>query len=109
MVREAHAQPRVQSPKVRSKQWCPGLEVMWSVNLRLSVSVPLAWTIWSGFLTARTGDTRTRSTSSGGAYRWDIRPSSWARHACAVAERRLTRSEWADALPERKYAPACPH
>ena len=24
-------------------------------------------------------------------YRWDVRPSSWARHACAVAGRKLTR------------------
>jgi WD40 repeat protein len=44
---------------------------------------------------------------SGRAYRWDVRPSSWARHACAVAGRTLTRSEWQDALPERDYAPAC--
>jgi WD40 repeat protein len=41
------------------------------------------------------------------AYRWDVRPSSWAGHACAVAGRTLTRSEWQDALPERDYAPAC--
>jgi WD40 repeat protein len=45
--------------------------------------------------------------ASGRAYRWDIRPSSWARHACTVAGRRLTRSEWTDALPDRDYAPAC--
>jgi WD40 repeat protein len=43
----------------------------------------------------------------GRAYRWDVRPSSWARHACAVAGRTLTRSEWQDALPTRDYAPAC--
>ena len=43
----------------------------------------------------------------GRAYRWDVRPSSWARHACAVAGRPLTRSEWQDALPGRDYAPAC--
>jgi WD40 repeat protein len=43
----------------------------------------------------------------GRAYRWDVRASSWARHACAVAGRTLTRSEWRDALPERSYAPAC--
>jgi WD40 repeat protein len=44
---------------------------------------------------------------SGPAYRWDVRPASWARHACAVAGRRLSRTEWADALPGRAYAPAC--
>jgi DNA-binding SARP family transcriptional activator/WD40 repeat protein len=45
--------------------------------------------------------------NAGRAYRWDVRPSSWARHACAVAGRRLTRAEWEDALPERDYDPAC--
>jgi WD40 repeat protein len=44
---------------------------------------------------------------SGLAYRWDVRPSSWARHACAVAGRTLTRTEWQDALPERNYQPSC--
>ena len=28
-------------------------------------------------------------------------------HACAVAGRTLTRTEWTDALPGRDYAPAC--
>ena len=43
----------------------------------------------------------------GPGYRWDVRPSSWARQACAVAGRTLTRAEWADVLPGRPYAPAC--
>jgi WD40 repeat protein/DNA-binding SARP family transcriptional activator len=38
---------------------------------------------------------------------WDIQPESWARRACEVAGRTLTRAEWNDALPERAYAPAC--
>ena len=38
---------------------------------------------------------------------WDIQPQSWARRACEVAGRTLTRAEWNDALPERTYAPAC--
>jgi WD40 repeat protein len=46
-------------------------------------------------------------TDAGRAYRWDVRPSSWARRACAVAGRTLTRAEWKAALPERHYAPAC--
>src|SRR4029453_3233776 len=36
-------------------------------------------------------------TNAGRAFRWDMRPSSWARHACAVAGRALTRTEWNDA------------
>ena len=42
-----------------------------------------------------------------GGYIWDVRRESWNRHACDVAGRRLTRSEWEDALPGRDYAPAC--
>ncbi len=46
-------------------------------------------------------------SSAGRAFRWDVRPSAWRRHACAVAGRRLTRAEWEDVLPGREYAPAC--
>jgi WD40 repeat protein len=46
-------------------------------------------------------------SDAGRAWRWDIRPASWARHACAVAGRSLSRSEWSDVLPGRDYAPAC--
>jgi WD40 repeat protein len=46
-------------------------------------------------------------TDAGRAYRWEIQPSSWARHACMVAGRRLSRAEWNDVLPDRDYAPAC--
>ncbi len=44
---------------------------------------------------------------AGRAYLWDVRPSSWLRHACDVAGRTLTHAEWQDALPGRDYAPAC--
>jgi WD40 repeat protein/DNA-binding SARP family transcriptional activator len=44
---------------------------------------------------------------NGRGYLWDIQPQSWARRACEVAGRTLTRAEWNDALPERTYAPAC--
>jgi WD40 repeat protein len=46
-------------------------------------------------------------TSGGRAYRWDLRPATWARHACDVAGRRLTRAEWNEELPGRPYEPAC--
>jgi WD40 repeat protein len=46
-------------------------------------------------------------TNAGRAYRWDLRPSSWARYACAVAGRTLTPTEWNDALPSHNYEPAC--
>jgi WD40 repeat protein len=46
-------------------------------------------------------------TDAGEAFRWDVRPSSWARRACALAGRTLTRAEWSAALPGHDYAPAC--
>ena len=38
---------------------------------------------------------------------WDIDPKSWARRACRVANRTLTRAEWKRFLPGRPYRPAC--
>ena len=38
---------------------------------------------------------------------WDVRPHAWAQHACGVAGRPLTPSEWDAVLPEQNYAPAC--
>ena len=46
-------------------------------------------------------------SETGRGHLWDIRPQSWARRACEVAGRTLTREEWNDALPKRTYAPAC--
>ena len=42
-----------------------------------------------------------------GGYAWDLRPATWARHACSVAGRTLTRGEWESGLPGRDYTPAC--
>ena len=38
---------------------------------------------------------------------FDVDPESWARRACALANRVLTREEWERFLPGRPYAPAC--
>jgi WD40 repeat protein len=38
---------------------------------------------------------------------WDIDPESWARRACELANRTLTRDEWEEFLPGRPYEPAC--
>jgi WD40 repeat protein len=44
---------------------------------------------------------------TGTATLWDLRPASLERRACEIAGRRLTRAEWAAALPGRSYDPAC--
>jgi WD40 repeat protein len=38
---------------------------------------------------------------------FDVDPESWARRACALANRALTREEWERFLPGRPYEPAC--
>jgi WD40 repeat protein len=43
----------------------------------------------------------------GRGYVWDVQPRSWAHRACAIAGRPLTRTEWREALPDRRYAPVC--
>jgi class 3 adenylate cyclase/WD40 repeat protein/energy-coupling factor transporter ATP-binding protein EcfA2 len=39
---------------------------------------------------------------------WPIDPHAWARFACQVAGRDLTRDEWRDLLPNRPYRRVCP-
>jgi len=53
------------------------------------------------------GGSRLAVVHQRGGVAWDVRPGSWTRHACAVAGRRLTRSEWRAVLPRHPYAPAC--
>jgi len=53
------------------------------------------------------GDSLVTLDDQGRGHLWDVQPRSWARRACHVAGRTLTRAEWNDALPERTYAPAC--
>jgi hypothetical protein len=38
---------------------------------------------------------------------FDVDPQLWARRACALANRTLTREEWERFLPGRAYEPAC--
>jgi WD40 repeat protein len=38
---------------------------------------------------------------------WELSLESWQRFACQIANRDLTRKEWAEYLAERPYSPAC--
>jgi DNA-binding SARP family transcriptional activator/WD40 repeat protein len=38
---------------------------------------------------------------------WDIEPASLAARACAIVRRDLTRAEWAELLPHRRYEHTC--
>ncbi len=45
---------------------------------------------------------------TGEIFEWDPRPDTWEAHACRVAGRNLTRSEWADLFPGERYRTTCP-
>jgi ketosteroid isomerase-like protein len=51
------------------------------------------------------GEDRLIAMDESRALRWDIRPAAWARHACQVAGRRLTRAEWASTSPPGRTRP----
>jgi WD40 repeat protein len=42
------------------------------------------------------------------AVQWPMDPPRWERFACQTVGRSLSRSEWADLLPDRPYQPICP-
>jgi len=44
----------------------------------------------------------------GRAFVWNVEPGAWKRHACSVAGRNLTREEWQQFLPDRRYRAVCP-
>jgi WD40 repeat protein len=85
-----------------------GTARLWDVASGRAIGGPLAAasgdTVGAAFVGA---SSRLAVVHEGGGYVWDLRPSSWQRHACAVAGRRLTPAEWDNVLPQREYAPAC--
>jgi len=44
---------------------------------------------------------------SGTGVVWDVDPAAWKAHACRIAHRNLTRTEWQDFLPQRGYRAVC--
>ncbi len=44
----------------------------------------------------------------GNAFTWPMSLAAWEHHACAVAARNLTRSEWTRFVPELPYTTVCP-
>jgi WD40 repeat protein/class 3 adenylate cyclase len=45
---------------------------------------------------------------NGNAWVWPMRWQTWAAHACEVARRQLSRSEWSEFLGDRPYRAVCP-
>jgi WD40 repeat protein/DNA-binding SARP family transcriptional activator len=44
---------------------------------------------------------------SGAAFVWDMHPDRWKQQACTVVGHPLSREEWNELLPSRRYQPAC--
>jgi WD40 repeat protein/DNA-binding SARP family transcriptional activator len=82
---------------------------LWDAASSRPIGTPLPGVpnIQTGVAFVRGGSHIAAVYDNGQGYLWDVRPSSWARQACEVAGRALTRTEWGDVLPERAYAPAC--
>jgi WD40 repeat protein/DNA-binding SARP family transcriptional activator len=75
-------------------------------DLRGTVQVTSAGTrVYVGF--APDGNTVTAATQDGRIHQLDVRADRWVEHACAIAGRNLTHSEWRDAFGDRPYAKTC--
>ena len=84
---------------------------LWDVESRQAVGslpVPAGPDAW---FTARfTPDGRRLFilTDYGIAFRWEMDPDAWQRHACAVGNGGLTPEQWTEVVPEQDYISACP-
>ncbi len=84
-----------------------GTVILWDVESRRALG-----TLVGGF-----GATSARFTpdgrwlfvlrETGEAQRWEVSPDAWSRHACRVAGRNLTRSEWDEFVPDQDYRRVC--
>jgi WD40 repeat protein len=86
-----------------------GVVRLWDINTGQALGAPLPGVPSRPAAAYFTPDSTHLITSydTGRAYLWDIRPESLIRHACDIAGRQLTRTEWAEFLPRRDYNPAC--
>ncbi|HEY7729420.1 MAG TPA: BTAD domain-containing putative transcriptional regulator [Gaiellaceae bacterium] len=54
-----------------------------------------------------TGERVVAVFGSGEGVIWNLDPAAWKTHACRLAHRNLTPTEWRDLLPERRYRDVC--
>ena len=83
--------------------------VLWQVDRRQRVGQPLTGHV--GPIEALAFSPDGRWLASGGhddrVLLWDLRPDSWRRLACGIANRSLDRAEWARLVGNYPYEPAC--
>jgi WD40 repeat protein len=111
LVGQAKPGPFALSPdeRILATTSANGTTQLWDTASRLPIGSPLPGVardpVSAAFVDG--GTHLVTLQSNGNGFVWDVQPQSWARRACAVAGRELTRKEWQDALPGRDYAPAC--
>ena len=83
--------------------------ILWDVTTRLPVGPPLKGheeeIYYLSF--SATGNTLT-SASINQTIEWDMDTEAWKSRACGMANRNLTREEWAQYLGDLPYQPLCP-
>jgi WD40 repeat protein len=86
-----------------------GTARLWDVATRrpLGAALPIQPDKFVAATFSRSGSHLFAIPSTGPAVRWDVRPEMWKRHACLVGGRDLTRTEWREILPDRKYRRVC--
>lgn len=82
---------------------------LWDAQSAAAIGPPVTAPIDGGAMAAAWRDSSTLDVvhADGQIVRLTISQPALVRHACAVAQRRLTRREWAHYLPGRPYAPVC--
>jgi WD40 repeat protein len=81
---------------------------LWDVATGIRIGPPLTAGLRTAMLDLSSDGRRLLLTAANGEGAvWDVDPASWARRACRLANRTLTREEWAKFLPGRPYEPAC--
>jgi WD40 repeat protein/DNA-binding SARP family transcriptional activator len=86
-----------------------GTVLLWDVDTQRAIGSPLQIEpdAYIAATFARDSSHLFAVPHAGRGVRWDVRPESWKRHACLVAGRELTETEWRDALPDRPFQPVC--
>jgi WD40 repeat protein/DNA-binding SARP family transcriptional activator len=86
-----------------------GTVLLWDVDTQRAIGSPLEIEpdAYVSATFAHDGSHLFAVPHTGHGVRWDVRPESWKRHACLVAGRELTETEWRDALPDRPFQHVC--
>ncbi|MEK6328623.1 MAG: BTAD domain-containing putative transcriptional regulator [Actinomycetota bacterium] len=87
-----------------------GAVVLWDVASQRPLSSPLPGPTET-LTTARFTPDGSRLfvlQDDGRAFRWEVDPAAWRRHACAVAGGGLTPEQWEEVVPEQEYVAVCP-